>query len=546
VFTLVVGGLMTSAATVLVGRGERVSEQARFEKEVESAQDRIAGRLELYVGALRGGAALLATHRTLTPELFRAYVDGLGITRTYPGIQGIGWSERLSGGEQGRDVTTIRFLEPLDARNQAALGFDMYSEPVRREAMGRARDGNEPALSGPVTLKQEIEPGKRQRGLLLYFPVYAGARPPTDIIGRRQALRGYVYAPFRTGDLFAGIFVGDPTDVQVTVFDGFRADEGALVYREPTPSGHQSAHTMRSRLWIAGRAWTLVYASGLSFEAAPGRRYTLLTAAFGAIVTLVLVLLVAHTDRLRARAVRANSTKDRFLANMSHELRTPLNAVGGYVDLIDSAVYGPVTAAQKQALTRIKAAGAHLLRLVEDVLTYARLDAGRVAYHVGDIRLAEALDEVEGLVLPLADGCGLAYARDVDGGLLVRADPDRLRQILVNLLGNAVKFTERGGRITVRASASAEEVTVAISDTGIGIPADKLATLFVAFTQVDDSLTRTRQGAGLGLVISRELARGMGGDVEAESEEGRGSTFRVRLPRAHASVAKVRQGDAAA
>ncbi len=537
-FTLSVGALMTVVATIFVARGERASEQARFEKAVASAQDRIASRLELYIGALRGGAGLLATRPVLTAAMFRAYVDGLSITTTYPGIQGIGFSERLSGGGRGDDVTMIRFLEPPDARNRAALGYDMYSEPVRREAMARARDGNVPALSGPVTLKQEIDAHTRQRGILLYFPVYVSVRAPRDIIARRRALRGYVYAPFRADDLFAGIFAGDPRrEVSVTVFDGFRADEGGLVYRAPAAPGHRPAHVMRGRLWIAGRPWTLVYGSGPTFEAEPGRRFAPLTAAVGSIVTLLLMLLMTHTERLRAEAARANSAKDRFLASMSHELRTPLNAVTGYVDLLDAAIYGPITQAQTQALSRIKAASAHLLRLVEDVLTYARLDAGRMAYHLADVRLADSLDGVEGLLLPLADACGISYARDDIADLVVRADPDRLRQILVNLLGNAVKFTERGGRITVRGSASADEVIVAIEDTGIGIPPDKIGELFVPFTQVDDSLTRTREGAGLGLVISRELARGMGGDVDAESVEGAGSMFRVRLPRALSSAA---------
>jgi len=531
-FTLVVGALMTAVATLLVAWGQRAFEQARFEKAVESAQDRIATRLELYVGALRGGAALFATHRALTPAMFRSYVDGLGITRTYPGIQGIGWSERIAGDVYGRDVTKILFLEPLDPRNRAALGFDMYSEPVRHEAMARARDGNVPTLSGPVLLKQEIDPLRRQVGILLYLPVYRNPRAPREIVARRQALRGYVYAPFRAGDLFAGIFAGDRNpEVSITVFDGFRPEPSGLLYRAPTPPGYRPTHVMRGRLWIAGRPWTLVYTSAPAFEAASGRGFTPLTAGFGLLVTLVLAVLMAHTERLRADAVRASSTKDRFLAKMSHELRTPLNAVTGYVDLLDAAVYGPVTPAQAQALRRIQSAGAHLLRLIDDVLTYARLDAGRVVYRLSDVRVSEALGDVEGMVLPRAEAGGIAYAREVDADLLVRADPDRLRQILLNLLGNALKFTDQGGRVAVRASATPDAVTVTIEDTGVGIPADKLATLFMPFTQVDDSLTRTRQGVGLGLVISRELARGMGGDVDGESAEGRGSTFRVRLPR---------------
>lgn len=234
---------------------------------------------------------------------------------------------------------------------------------------------------------------------------------------------------------------------------------------------------------------------------------------------------------LRVRADSANQAKSAFLGTMSHELRTPLNAIGGYVDLIDMGLRGPVTDAQHVDLARIRRNQRHLTTLVTDLLNFARIDGGRLSYQLSDFvlhdRLASSLDMVE----PLVREKGLAI-EDVacDPGLLVRADPEKVTQILVNLLSNAIKFTPAGGRLSARCAATERTVLLRVTDTGIGIAADQLASIFEPFMQVRSGLAGRDSGVGLGLAISRDMARAMGGDLTVESEPGRGSTFALSLP----------------
>jgi signal transduction histidine kinase len=217
---------------------------------------------------------------------------------------------------------------------------------------------------------------------------------------------------------------------------------------------------------------------------------------------------------------------------MSHELRTPLNAIGGYVQLLELGIHGPVTDAQREALDRIARGQRHLLRLINDVLNLARIEAGRVDYATEEVPLAETIAAVLPMVEPQMEASGLACTSSVAPHLTARADREKVQQILINLLTNAVKFTPAGGRVTVVAERDRDRrrVRVSVSDTGIGIAADKTERVFEPFVQVDVGHARRNEGTGLGLAISRDLARGMGGDLLVESEEGRGSTFTLVLP----------------
>ncbi|MEO8333454.1 MAG: ATP-binding protein [bacterium] len=245
---------------------------------------------------------------------------------------------------------------------------------------------------------------------------------------------------------------------------------------------------------------------------------------------------LALDDALQARAdaEHANGAKAEFLANMSHELRTPINAALGYAELLSMGVRGPVTPSQLEDLTRIQRSQRLLLSLVNDILNFARLEAGQIEYHFSDVDLIDVLSAIEAMIAPQVNTKGVLYRQHGCGAsVAIRADMEKLQQVLLNLLVNAVKFTDAGGSIDLCCSADDAWVELTVRDTGRGIAADQLERVFEPFVQVDRHLTHiSQQGVGLGLSISRDLVRGMGGDLRVESRVGSGSTFIVRLPRA--------------
>ena len=242
--------------------------------------------------------------------------------------------------------------------------------------------------------------------------------------------------------------------------------------------------------------------------------------------------LTTTTEELAERseaAETANRAKAEFLTRMSHELRTPLNAITGYTDLMRQGIRGALTPVQEEDLNRIHRASQHLLGLINDVLNYARIEVGRVQFDIGHVPAAAVTAEAAAMIEPLAEARGLAFSHGPTDGLVMWADRERAVQIVVNLLTNAVKFTPAGGRVQLAAAANGLRIAITVSDTGRGIPTESLEQIFDPFVQVGRSTT-VGDGLGLGLTISRELARAMGGELRVESELGRGSVFTLDLP----------------
>jgi signal transduction histidine kinase len=241
-------------------------------------------------------------------------------------------------------------------------------------------------------------------------------------------------------------------------------------------------------------------------------------------------MLAVHASRLVASLRTANAAKATFLATMSHELRTPLNAVIGYAELLQAQISGDLNTQQQQHIHRIDVAARHLLGLIEGILNFARLEAGKEQVHIANVNAAQLSAGVVELVEPLAHGKGLALRVTVPQELpLLRTDHSKVRQILLNLLSNAVKFTTEGA-ITLEVRADDADMEWAVSDTGVGIAAGDLNRVFEPFQQAGESHSGRAPGTGLGLSVSRQLARLLGGDVTAESTPGVGSRFVLRLP----------------
>ena len=242
--------------------------------------------------------------------------------------------------------------------------------------------------------------------------------------------------------------------------------------------------------------------------------------------------LEAALDVAAAEAKQANKAKAEFLAMMSHELRTPLNAIGGYVQLMIDGIPTPPSEAQLNYLRRVQRSQQHLLGLIEAVLTHAKIEAGKLTYQITDVAAHEVLSVVDSLTSPQRAAKRLAYdCSGCDQKLVFRADKQKLVQILLNVLSNAVKFTPPDGRITVSTERLAGDLgTISVSDTGLGMSREELALVFEPYVQFDSALSREHRGTGLGMPISREMARAMGGDLVATSLPGAGSIFTLTLP----------------
>ena len=241
---------------------------------------------------------------------------------------------------------------------------------------------------------------------------------------------------------------------------------------------------------------------------------------------------LADAQLARDRAEAANKAKMDFLAVMSHELRTPLNSIGGYAELLEMGLRGPVTEDQHGDLQKIRRSQRHLLGLINDLMNFAKLETGHVELEFSDVSVNEILAVLDALTEPQVQAKNITYQHGrCDPSLTVWADREKTHQILINLVSNAVKFTRAGGTITVDCDSTDDVVRFHVTDTGEGIAPDKLGEIFEPFVQVKTGFTREHDGVGLGLAISRDLARVMRGDLTVTSDPGIGSRFTLTLPR---------------
>jgi signal transduction histidine kinase/ActR/RegA family two-component response regulator len=556
-FVLGVFVLLTIAATVYVWNTTRAADRARFDNAVQSTSDAIAARLGTYVNVLTGTRGLVVADPDLPRDSLRAYIRSLNVHRRYPGIQGLGVAVRVQrasvpqleeemrkGGypefrvwppPKGEAVAVV-LLEPQDRRNRLAMGYDMLSNPIRREAMLRARDTGRPAATGPLTLVQEVDPAK-QSGFIIYTPLYATGTTPPTIAQRRDALVGYICSPFRAADLLQGVFgTQERPEVGFSINDG---DE--LLYETPgLPYNPRFVEVRRAS--IAGRLWTIRWVSrregyGVALLSAAG------TFAGGVIIAALLFSLVRVQMRAREQAEataerlteseaalqRANTAKDEFLATLSHELRTPMTAIMGWSQMLGEEDLDRETLSM--AIDAIRKSATVQAQLIDDLLDVSRITAGKMKIEPEPVQLAPVVQSSIDTVRAAADAKRVELSSQISTQVCVNGDERRLQQIVWNLLTNAVKFTPEGGNVAIELRQEQNSAVIEVRDSGQGIDAAFMPFIFERFRQADSSTTRPHMGLGLGLAIVRHLVELHGGTISAESKgAGKGSTFRVRIP----------------
>jgi signal transduction histidine kinase len=580
--------VVASAATAYIAsRTADVQEQLRFDNATRNVREAAQTRIETYLALLRAEAGLFTAVDEVRRDQFQAFAARLDLRGKYPGIQGIGFTTRVTAHELPVLVASMRaqglpdfhvwpsdarpeyhsiiHLEPLDRRNAAAIGYDMYTEATRRAAMDKAARTGTAAASGKVTLVQEIE-GQKQPGFLIYLPVYRRGMPLGSDAERSAALRGFVYSPFRAGDLLSHLFaVGDQRGVDVQVFDLHRDRPESLLFDSRDGNrDHEPRFVSPVRVDVAGRPWWIVVSSRPVLEQSPERAMAGWTLATGFALSLALFALVRLEVRARTsaegaadslqrsqaalhesatelervvaaervahtEAAEANRVKDEFLATLSHELRTPLNAILGWATMLREGRLNPEQ--RSRALDVIERNARSQAELVDDLLDVSRIITGKLRLEAKPIDAAPAIEAAVDSVRPMAEAKGvqLEWRQETRGRVL--GDPDRIQQIAWNLLSNAIKFTPSGGRVVASVRARDAQVEFAVTDNGVGIDPAFLPHVFERLRQADSSTTRQHGGLGLGLAIVRHLVEAHGGTVRAESAGlGHGTTFIVTLP----------------
>jgi signal transduction histidine kinase/ActR/RegA family two-component response regulator len=454
---------------------------------------------------------------------------------------------------ESNDLFVVDYAEPLGS--EAILGFDVGSNPSRRETVERARDTGELVATPGITLEVA-----GQTGILLMQAIYDGDGVPVGIDERRERFVGVVTGVFRVDELLAA--ASQPPGIGFSLFDAGAVDDTVPASTVLLAAG-SSAATQKGGLssertiQVADRRWIVTAVETQSRFGDPvlgvlPRLFAILGLATSAAIGLAgyalmnsrqkaasearraTAHLVAQTDELRLardEALEADRLKTSFLANMSHELRTPLSAVIGLSGILANESIAPLNDKQLDYVQKISTSGGHLLALIDDLLDLARIEAGKEQLDLIQVDLFEALRESVELVRSSAPDGMVELVEDPNQQpIIVHADARRFRQVVLNLLTNAVKFTTAEGRVGVEATMTDDGAEITIRDTGIGIEPAELDRIFDPFHQIDGTLARKHGGSGLGLALSRRIVEMHGGQITVNSVLGEGSTFRILWP----------------
>lgn len=560
---------ITVIATLYVARSTYERDRLRFLNAVSLTRNNINNRLETYITLLRGSAGLFAAQPNVTEEEFHDYVDRIRLKLNYPGIQGIGYSvivpeeekDSFIAGVQAEGRTSfqifpdrpsplynaILYLEPEDERNQAAIGYDMSSEPIRRNAMEKARDSGLPTASGKVTLVQETNE-KKQAGFLIYVPVYEDGVVPASEAERREKLIGYVYSPFRVDDLLTGIVGNQAMEIiAYQVYDGKDLKSENLLHDsktltlQPTQS-YEPRFTAIRDVGVAGKTWTVVFSNHPSFDNASQQNLAPFILGVGLVISGLLFFLsrsqfvarknaelyankLLHSQKELEKAI---GMRDTFISVASHELKTPVTSLKVYAEVLQRKFMKNNQTEASQNMKKMNAQINKLTTLILDLLDVTRIQTGKLAFQKEIFDLGEVVKESIASTQPLSD----THKIILKGAskLQVIGDRDRIGQVLNNFLTNAIKYSPNADKIIVNIGSSANKAHVSIQDFGIGINESQQKKIFNRFYRVSDKDEQTFPGLGIGLYICFEIIKRHHGTIQVKSTKGRGSTFTFFIP----------------
>ncbi len=552
----------TARNDVVLERANTVADKAAF---IEST---LAQRFSLYEDTLRSAAALFGASDSVTRDEWTGFVTSLKLNERYPGIRGLGYIKLVSPAEKTAAENTARsegvanftifpeggreqyaplyYVVPLQSdqytdRTAPALGFDMYSDPERRETMELAMTTGQPTLSDVVDLVQD---GPPLQGFLLYAPLYRKNMPVTTLEEREAAIEGYFYAAFIADDIFRNLFGAPEQAFNFSIHDG-PPENSNLLFASNKEARAEFREERRNPLNMYEQDWTIVYHT--TNEIVPiairTRPFSVATGGtiFSAVLAALIYLLIQRRTRSLAYAEQKEleAAKDELLSLASHQLRTPATAVKQYVSMVKEGFAGRISEEQQRLLQMAYESNERQLTIVDDLLYVARVDSGQATLKIERVELTKMLRSVyEDQKSVIKERSQKVVLSGLQKKVYIEADPHYLRMIFENLLSNASKYSHPKTKIIVDLKGLRTTVAVTVTDSGVGISPENFPDVFQKFSRIPNELTRQTAGSGIGLYLSKQLALLHGGDITLISVEDKGSSFTVTLPRRQKKEAK--------
>ena len=529
----------------------------------DAGEQSLREHMLVYEQILRGGAGLFQSSNEVTLDEWESFLSALNVNRGFAGVQSVGFVKVFPGSElptvaefmatQGvknfhitppskpsNTFASILYAHYIDAQDDPHYGYNMYSDPVLRTTMRHVRDSGSLTMTPGIKLLSDHS-GERYFGFKLFAPYYGGRVAPQSVAERRAALSGYIYASFRSASFFPAV-LGSPNNQQAGFFVKARNGASAqTMYESPTYTdvGHlaQAKHIER-QVSLYGQTWTIHFAADpatlVSDEQLARPSAILFFGVFSAgLVSLIVLLLIrARAHDLSMQKERAvELAKDELLSLASHQLRTPATGVKQYVGMVLQGFAGKIPASQRKLLEKAYASNDRQLRIINEILHLAKIDAGRIVLAKQPTDLGELVSDVTNEQRPDIETAHHQLKLSLPKKpLMIQVDTHMLRMAIENLLSNAIKYTHSGGRIHVQVYSDSQNAFIAVADTGIGIHPGDTDKIFKQFSRLSNTMSQRVGGTGIGLYLAKNLVELHHGSITVVSAPGEGSTFTIALP----------------
>lgn len=516
-----------------------------------------------YGHLLYGGSSLFSLKGEVSREEWHKFYLDMKVQEELPDTLGVGFvpyvtKDRLAALEEQvrtndypeftvtptnprSDYTAILYLEPLNEVNKKAIGYDMFSEPQRNAAMTLARDTGKVAMSSPVQLVQDTGDGKVNDdplGVLVYYPVYSTSYAPTTIDQRRDQLRGFVYVAVRPQDVLDSYLANVPQiseDIDIKVQDVTDGSEGVLGRVNKLSPGASNKQSIVREVVIANRTWQVT-----TIGRPPVVSSTVLPLASVLAGSLVSVLLSAFMLQLLLKriariehsyAAEVERTKDELLALASHQLRTPASGVKQYIGILTSGIMGELTPAQQQIAEKAYNTNERQIEIINQLLYVSKIEAGKITVRPSRSNITPIIQRIVDQSEPNAERKNVKINFRTKKEHYIYGDEQYYPMIIDNLISNAIKYSHPKTSVSIKVSERGDMVAVSVVDHGVGVAVEDQGQLFQKFNRIENPLSRSEGGSGLGLYLAYQLARAHGGDIEVCSTVGKGSAFTLLLPK---------------